>query len=357
MFIGFCIISLLRLMYAEIFFGSIRRDRDNKNKSPYRSSDVSIVIAAKNEVSNLRRLIPLLLNQTNPAKEIIIIDDYSSDDLGALKQQYPEITWLLASQDNPGKKTALTDGIDQVKTPLILLTDADCLPDKDWVKTMLFSIGESDVLLGYGPMIRKKGWLNTFIRYETVLTALQYYGFLSRNIPFMGVGRNLLYKKSIFNEAGGFESHRGISSGDDDLFVQSILHKAKIGAVLDKKSWVFSEAKESVLSFLKQKTRHISTSFEYQWYHKALLAMYAGLKVLWWVLWIVGIGLGQFDVVGLGVLFWIIMSVLLKKVYPLFDAGEYKFLFPLLDFGMALYYTVLSIFAFIRRRKGRLAWN
>jgi hypothetical protein len=67
--------------------------------------------------------------------------------------------------------------------------------------------------------------LNRFIRFETVYSAVQYLSFALNGSPYMGVGRNLIYHKSLFAEANGFKSHEKIASGDDDLFINQVANK------------------------------------------------------------------------------------------------------------------------------------
>lgn len=59
----------------------------------------------------------------------------------------------------------------------------------------------------------------------------------------MGVGRNLIYRKSLFEKTGGFQKHAHLASGDDDLFINAVAHKSNTALILEPTAFVFSKAK------------------------------------------------------------------------------------------------------------------
>ena len=121
------------------------------------------------------------------------------------------------------KKFAQFIGIKAAKNEILLFTDADCQPESDkWLGAMTSHFHEkTDFVLGYGGYINKKGLLNKYIRYDCLSIAMQYLGMAIRGIPYMGVGRNLAYRRSLFFANNGYGAHNHLISGDDDLFVNS----------------------------------------------------------------------------------------------------------------------------------------
>ena len=111
----------------------------------------------------------------------------------------------------------------------MLLTDADCIPKSDlWLKKMCNNFNFSDIILGYGSYKKINGLLNKLIRFDTFIVAQQYMSYSLAGFTYMGVGRNLAYKKSLFFNNKGFASHMHIPSGDDDLYIQEIAKKNSI---------------------------------------------------------------------------------------------------------------------------------
>src|SRR5688572_8414199 len=162
---------------------------------------VSVVIAHQNDVEFLEKNIGAINSQDYPLFEIIIVDDHSSAEqkfkLNNLQEQFTKLK-VLAS-DIAGKKNALNKGIQSAQFELILVTDADCQPlSNQWIKKMVLSGRGAQVVLGYSPYRKKNGWLNLLIRFETMMTAIQYLSWAAAGKPYMGVGRNMMYHRSLF---------------------------------------------------------------------------------------------------------------------------------------------------------------
>jgi len=140
------------------------------------------------------------------------------------------------------------------------------------------------IVLGYGSYKKEKTLLNKLIRYETLLTAIQYFGYAKVGLPYMGVGRNLAYTKSLFFEANGFINHMKIKSGDDDLFVNQIANKKNTAICFDPDSLTTSIPKTNFKDWINQKKRHISTAKYYKPIHKFLLGLYYTSQFLFLIL-------------------------------------------------------------------------
>lgn len=249
----------------------------NENFEP-----VSVIICAKNERENLLHFLPEFLAQDYPTFEVIVVNDNSVDDtsdvLKAYSLQYPNLK-IVTIPDNDrfygSKKFALTLGIKAAQYENILLTDADCKPvSSDWIKTMSSCTKEKEIVLGFGAYQKLPGLLNKLIRFETLFTAIQYFSLALCKMPYMGVGRNLGYKKELFFKVKGFSKHQHILSGDDDLFVNEVANKTNTAIVFTKKSHTLSLPKTTFSAWLKQKKRHLSTGKFYKFKHQLVLGLY-----------------------------------------------------------------------------------
>ncbi|NJN34616.1 MAG: hypothetical protein HC817_10540 [Saprospiraceae bacterium] len=159
----------------------------------------------------------------------------------------------------------MAKGIDAARHDILLLTDADCYPlSSEWVFQMVAGLGDKEIGLAYAPYESRDSFLNRFIRFETVWTATQYFGLALMGIPYMGIGRNLIYRKKLYEKAGGFTNHLKIMSGDDDLFAQSVLTKNNFSIILNPLTFMFSEPKTQWNSYITQKKRHISAATHYK---------------------------------------------------------------------------------------------
>lgn len=252
---------------------------------------LSVIIASKNEDKNLKSHLPLVLSQNHPNFEVIIVDDRSTDDtfkiMEDLKQTYQNLRYVrVKDREKSSKKNALRYGIAQAKFEYLIFTDADCKPlSHEWLSQIekQFS-SKNSVVLGYSPYKTQKGHLNDLIRFETFITALHYFSFAKIGQAYMGVGRNLAYTKTIFNDLGQFDDHQHILSGDDDLFVNKASGKYVINCCLDPKTFVESLPKQSWKAWINQKRRHISTAPHYKLKHQLWLGFQFIIKFLFWFL-------------------------------------------------------------------------
>ena len=237
---------------------------------------LSVVICARNEAENLERFLPEVLMQDYPSFEAVAVNDCSEDNtfdvLGTLMKEHPHLKASIIQKD-PGfthtKKLAMLIGIKAAKNELLVFTDADCKPASPfWLREVATAEAKekTDIILGYGAYMPEPGLLNRYIRYETMFTAMQYFGMAMAGIPYMGVGRNLAYRRSFFFEKGGFGPHNHIMSGDDDLFVNRNATPDNCSLMLSHDSFTLSVACKTISEWVKQKRRHLTA---YAWYKPA----------------------------------------------------------------------------------------
>jgi glycosyltransferase involved in cell wall biosynthesis len=271
---------LVQMCYYLFVFMRICRKKKQPEYNPV--VPVSVVICAKNESENLKERLKYVLEQDYPDFEVIVVNDQSTDEtelvLDEYKQQYKNLYVTEISHDKifrQGKKLALTIGIKAAKHEWLLLTDADCIPaTKFWIKTMsLYFTDKYDFVLGYGGYEEEKGLLNKLIRYETGFIALQYFTFAEAGMPYMGVGRNLAYRKSLFEKTRGFASHSRLMSGDDDIFVNDNAKKHRVALSYNQMSFTMCSPKMTFHDWNAQKQRHYTASERYKTKHKIILGL------------------------------------------------------------------------------------
>lgn len=244
---------------------------------------ISVIICARNEAKNLKKYLPSVLNQNYTNFEVIVVNDCSSDTsdevLRAFQKEYPQLK-VVKIDEHPryktAKKFAVTLGIKAAAHEILVFTDADCEPQtNDWLSIIAsnYSDPHVEIVLAYSPYLKKSGFLNKLIRYETFQTALNYFSFALNGMPYMGVGRNLSYKKSLFFKGKGFAAHMHIPSGDDDLFVNQNATIQNIGLEMRVESHTWSEPKLTWGTYWKQKLRHLGAGKEYKKQHQFNLSL------------------------------------------------------------------------------------
>ena len=352
LFFAFLAVVSIQILYYLSFLFSFTVKHPNKQSK--KNIPLSVIICAKNEADNLETNLPLILSQDYPNFEVVLVNDSSYDNTlevmkgFAAKNENIKLVDVKTIETFWGnKKYALTLGIKASKNDFLVFTDADCVPSSNkWLShvSSYFS-NKKSLILGYGAYSKiPLSFLNKLIRFESLMTALQYFSYANLGSPYMGVGRNMAYRKELFFNNAGFQNHMHLKSGDDDLFINEVATKSNTAICFTKDSFTISKPKTSFKDWFVQKRRHVSTAKYYKWQHKILLGLFFISQVLFWILGSVLILLGyswQWIVILLGLRFciqFLCLGITAKKL----DEKDLIFLFPFLE--LFLITSQLSIF-------------
>ena len=352
-FYGFIAVVFIQVIYYSFFFSKFAFIKSKKERA--KKLSVSVIICAKNEAENLKIFLPSIISQSYTDFEIVLINDASTDEtlevIESFAAQHKNIKIVDVKNIEAfwgNKKYALTLGIKASKNDYLLFTDADCKPVSEyWIHDICTHFNdENTIVLGYGAYSKiKNSFLNKLIRFETLVTAVQYFSFAKAGIPYMGVGRNLAYAKKEFFNANGFINHIRVRSGDDDLFINQVATKNNTAICFSKNSFTESIPKTNFKDWIKQKRRHISTAKFYKSKHKILLASLYCSQLLFWI----------FAIVLLIAIFkWqIVVALFLTKVimqYIIFGKSSKKLsesdliiLLPILEFFLIIIQLTIFI--------------
>jgi glycosyltransferase involved in cell wall biosynthesis len=363
-FYSFAVLTCIQLFYYWFFFSRLAFFK-KYNRSTQQQHAVSVVVCARDEAANLANNLPGVLVQTYPSThEVIVVNDNSVDETKYLLEEFKKtfkhlqpVNLTHEAKLIPGKKYPLSIGIKEAKHELLLLTDSDCVPASEfWIEKMQGGFSDGiEIVLGYGSYRKKPGWLNKLIRFETFHTALQYLSYALAGTPYMGVGRNLAYTKSVFFKNKGFSALNHIPSGDDDLFINKVATKTNTRVMIDKEAITLSEPKLSWTSWVQQKTRHYSTGKFYKASHRFLLGLYSLSHLLFYPFFIASLIFFDWRIV---IALFVIRFVSQAWIfYKSMERLNEKDLWPwwwLFDLWMFFYYI---IFAPAIIKKPKQTWN
>mgnify|MGYP000072880471 CR=1 FL=1 len=280
-FFVFTALIVLQLLYTVLvqmrFISRVKKEK--KQDLPLRSEPVSVVIAARNEESNLRENLPAILSQNHPNYEVVVVNDRSNDDTALVLREFErQVNHLKVCKIEDyrkgewGKKYALTIGLKAAKYDRVVLTDADCKPASDsWLQRMSLDLTEKQIALGISPLLSNGSFWGRFMEVDALKIALQYTTLAMCGLPYMGVGRNIAYRKDLFFSKKGFSKHMHLSSGDDDLFVNEAANAKNTAVVTHPDGFTFSKTARNLKQFINQKRRHVSTSPHYRFNTKLTL--------------------------------------------------------------------------------------
>lgn len=346
-FLLFVISCAVQIFYYLYYYLSVytREAPEIKPDDNPPCNPVSVIICARNEAENLRSFLPSVLQQDYPDYEVIVVNDCSEDEtyivLGDLMAEYPNLRVSAINKDPKFmhyKKFAQFIGIKAARNEILLFTDADCKPvSPDWIKGMCRHFdGNTKYVLGYGGYVKEKSFLNSYIRNDTFIIALQYLGMANRGIPYMGVGRNLAYLKSEFFANGGFGQYSHLASGDDDLFINSNARAGNTLTEYSPETHTRSIPCSTIEEWTKQKKRHLTTGQYYKPLHKFLLILEPASRMLFYTIFIV---LLSFHYLWIEVL--ALFSLRLATQITVFSLAQKKLKEP----GLIPYTLIFDIFS------------
>jgi glycosyltransferase involved in cell wall biosynthesis len=327
---------------------------------------VSVIICARNEAENLDKFLPIILTQDYPVYEVIVVNDCSTDHtedvLNKFAVQYPILRTSAIKEDKKfshGKKLAVTIGIKAAKYERLLFIDADCKPESNqWINRMASHFSDKiSIILGYGGYLALPGILNKYIRYDTLMIALQYFSYAISRIPYMGVGRNLAYKRSLFYSGKGFSNHFHLASGDDDLFVNENATSSNTAIECSAESHTRTAPKQSFDRWYFQKKRHFSTSRMYKSFHKFLLATEPISRLLFYAAFAGLMAFPEFRVPVISIFGFrtVVQLVVIKKT--MIRLNEKNLLVISLLFDLVSLFTNLGLIVASRIRPANYQWK
>ena len=315
--------------YLRYMAGVVRWQRRHATEPPIADEDlpkVSVIVCARNEQTNLSDYLHTLLGQDYPCYEVIVVNDGSEDDTQQVLERYAQqcnnlyITFVpCEARVISSKKLALTIGIKAAHYDYLLLTDADCRPEsRNWIREMMSGFvrgGEqTEVVLGYGAYMEKQTVLSSLISYDTLFIGLQYMGMAAAGHPYMGVGRNLAYKRATFFAHDGFRGLLNERSGDDDLFVNKVATGQNTAIVCSPESITWSPPKTTWYEWLHQKRRHLSVSNHYKTGSKMRLTIEPLSRALFYLLLIAIALMGGGMAIGIAYALWWLRLVMQLSV-------------------------------------------
>jgi len=250
--------------------------RKLKISSANKLESVSVIAAMKNEEKNVRQCLDSLINQDYPGNllEIIVVDDNSTDTTPLILNEYGQkcsfITILKIADDDSiqsNKKYALNKAIEQSTGKILLFTDGDCIPSKNWIRSIVtyFDV-KVGVVVGFSPLIDPTdSRFGRVLKLDSLAATIVAAGSIGLNNVVTCTGRNLAYRREVFDQVNGFEEIKNIVSGDDDLFLQLVKKKTnwETRYATQIESIVPSFQTKSFSGFFRQKRRHLSAGKYY----------------------------------------------------------------------------------------------
>lgn len=347
------VLFIIQQVYYWVLYNRINSHNQSieQNKLSFATelSPVSVIIYAHDEVDNLRNNLVSILEQDYPQFEVIVVNDGNADDtddyLTTLRERYPHLYHSFVPDSSryiSHKKLAVTLGIKASRYDWLVFTDANCHPQSDqWIRMLARNFTpQTQIVLGYSNYAQGNSWLHKRMAFDNLFTYMRHLGFALLHRPYMGIGRNLAYRKELFYTFKGFSAHLNLLRGDDDLFVNqtatsqntrvettpsSVIHMPPIGRYKDWK---------------EEKIGYASTAHLYSGVQRYILGTETATRIFFYAAWIAtaicGLLHHHWVMASIAILFFILRTVLQAVVinrtaHRLGEERHYFLSLPLFD--------------------------
>jgi cellulose synthase/poly-beta-1,6-N-acetylglucosamine synthase-like glycosyltransferase len=322
--------------------------------------NISIIIAARNEAEIIDRLIDSMKSLSYSAEmfEVIIVDDNSSDEtFKKLKTKTESIKNFsvleLRSLGKRGKREALNFAISKSNYPYILITDADCTPQKNWLECFSKKFQQDyDLLFGIAPFYQRNNFVNKIACFENLRGSILSFSTAFLGLPYTAAARNFGFSKKAFESLGRYSRTTDTISGDDDLLLrEAVKNKMKIGVVNETDSFVYSETKKTFKEYFRQRARHTQTSFHYLKRHQIILGFWHLLNLAF---------LFSPLMILFNPLFGILLPSKLISDIAVVKSNQkiFGYRFSALEiFYLQIFYEIMLVFHFFNARFSKIRWK
>lgn len=295
MLLLYILIGLFVLAYVllTLFVGFGFRNRlvMSTLKSENAHSGISIVVPYRNEADNLTHFLEHLLNSKLPEQyELILVNDDSIDNSLAICESYSHKGNIrCVNSQGVGKKQALHSGILSAQYNCILTLDADVLLSAQCVQLM-YDKFHAEALKMLCGLVKFKPSKTLFEQLQAIESSVMVaYSAMSLDygLPSTCNGACLMFNRDVFLQLGGYDAHKTLASGDDDLLMQSFFkaYPDQVKYMNHAEAYVVAATCDSSKAFIQQRLRWASKHKAYFYPYNAVLSRILGLRfLLFWVL-------------------------------------------------------------------------
>lgn len=368
------VLFIIQLTYYLVLYNRIHRQnravRRNKITFTNELPPVSVIICARNESENLRDFLPAVLEQDYPQFEVIVINDGSTDEseelLSRLDADHPHLYHSFTPENSryiSHKKLALTLGVKASKYDWLVFTEANCYPaSKDWLQLMARNFTpDTEIVLGYSGYERGKGWEHKRIAFDALFTSMRYLGLAIAKRPYMGIGRNMAYRRELFFQQKGYSAHLNLQRGDDDLFINQIANnkntrvETSVDATVRMRPVVYKK------DWREEKISYMATSQRYKGFQRSLLGFETFSRLLLYAASAACITIGVLKedwilagIAGLVLLLRFIVQAMVvnKTAKSLGEQRRYYLTLPIFDILHPLQSLTFKIFRMLKGSQG-----
>ena len=325
-------IAIIFFIYIALIASWLLSIKSVKKSQPEADSflpTVSVIVAFRNEMNNLHNLLTCFSKQTYPKQQVeyIFVNDHSEDNGDDFIKESNILNGysfkVLSLSDQEGKKAAIELGVKSAKSEMIIVTDADCTMESEWLACISrwFVTCKASLLIGPVKLISNGTWFQNLQAFEFSTLMGATLGMASLKRPILSNGANFAFLRSEFMRINPYEANYHINTGDDIFLLHELKKepevRGKIFFVNDKQALVTTQAKQKLGAFLTQRIRWASKSKNFNDFDTILVGGLVFSINLVLVITLILVLIGHFHYLFLVFLFllkWIIDLIFIQKV-------------------------------------------
>lgn len=357
--------------YASLYLRIPRRQKAVRHGEVPFATDyppLSVILYAREACEQLQTNLPAILNQDYPQFEVIVItdgiDDGTTDYLTQLRTSHPNLYHSFipnSSRYISHKKLALTLGIKAAHYDWLVMTETDCHPaGNQWLRLLSrnFTPG-TEVVLGYSNYKPGKGCCRRRISYDNLFRSMRYLGMALSGLPYMGIGRNLAYRKDLFYQNKGFSEHLNLLRGDDDLFINQVATKRNTRVETDAHAVMHRQPCTHIKDWREEKIGYTSTARLYKGLQRYTIGLETTTRLLFHLCWIstaaLTLSAHHWLAAGVAIAPFLIrwgvqMYVLNKNARILGDTQRYYLTLPIFDILQPIQSARWKLYCLLRKK-------
>ncbi len=268
----FALSAALYLSFLLIFRKGIKQE----SYPPEQTPSVTIIIPMRNEEENLHQLLNKISQLRYPENkyEILLVNDHSEDNTEKVCLSFIEkekqISVKLINLKNPysGKKQAIKTALNHCDSDWVLLTDADCMPQENWLTEMLSHSSNEELKMICGPVkMNGKTIAQKLFSLEFASLIISTEGAIGASLPFMANGANLAFKSEAYQSLSKDAFNENYISGEDVFLLHAFIRKygnKSIGFAKSMGAIVSTNAPSNIKEFISQRVRWSSKAKAYR---------------------------------------------------------------------------------------------
>lgn len=314
---------------------------------------VSVLVAARNEETNILHCLNSLARLSYPHLEVLIGDDNSVDNTLHLVQDFAKnhtrfsVIQIKANYGNAiAKANVLAQLAHKAKGEWLFVTDADTQVPSDWIENMLATGGKSEIITGF-TWVKGKGLFAILQALDWTFALATAKLFSLFGLPLTAMGNNMAVRKDAYLQTGGYENMPA-TLVEDFLLFKKIAIEAKKGFYQAFSQQVMAEtqAVSSFTKLLQQRKRWLQGALQ----ATCLAKLYLLIRVGFYPLFLAVVLMPSVPLLIVGGLFvakLFTQSIALYKFLRIFGKEHLIWAFGFYEVYLAVLSIVLPIYSLI----------